>query len=228
MLAENKDMTRDVILRVSPKRNTLIVEEQKPGGAVAYKEISPLELYFAINDSYTSKDYLSSGFLPENCLHVSMNGVERSFILWNPELRADVAYGDTEYPDFPIPRLVFGIRMLDGGKVAECSIGVVADEKPSPETLMYSYPFSNVYEDGKVCSGNNIMPRYKKQTALRNFPRYLLGLPDNDDMYDSQKNKLGLGHRELMEHLKDKDPAYYYSDILVPNGKMLGDFICGR
>ena len=32
--AENKDLTRDIILRVSPKRNTLIVEEQKPGGAV--------------------------------------------------------------------------------------------------------------------------------------------------------------------------------------------------
>lgn len=228
MLAENKDLTRDVILRVSPKRNTLIVEEQKPGGAVAFKEISPLELYFAINNSYTSRDYLSSGFLPENCLHISMNGMERSFILWNPELRADIAYMNVEYPDFPIPRLVFGVRMLDGGKVAECSIGVVADETPSPGTLMYHYPFSNVYSDGKVCSGNNIMPRYRKQTALKNFPRYLLGLPDNDDMYDPEKNKLGLGHRELLEHLKDKEPAYYYSDILVPNGKTLDDFICGR
>lgn len=59
MLAENRDFTRDVILRVSPKRNTLIVEEQKPGGAVAFKEISPLELYFAINNGYTCKDYLS-------------------------------------------------------------------------------------------------------------------------------------------------------------------------
>ncbi len=30
---------------------------------------------------------------------------------------------------------------------------------------------------------------------------------------------------KLMEHLKDKDPAYYYSDILIPNGKTLRDFI---
>lgn len=228
MPAENKDLTRDVILRISPKRNTLIVEEQKPGGAVAFKEIAPMELYFALNSSYTSNDYLSSGFLPENCLHVSMNGSERHFILWNPELRADIAYGGTEYLNFPIPRLVFGVRMLEGGKVAECSIGVVADEKPSPETPMYYYPFSNVYADGRVCSGNNIMPRYRKQTALRNFPRYLLGLPDNDDMYSSKNNKLGLEHRELLEHLKDKEPAYYYSDILVSDGTTLGNFINGR
>lgn len=228
MPSENKDHTRDIILRISPTRNTLIVEEQKPGGAVSYKEISPLELYFAINNSYTSRDFLSSGFLPENCLHVSMNSVERHFVLWNPELRADITYKGVTYLNFPLPRLVFGVRMLEDGKVADCSIGVVADETPSPETPMFCYPFSNVYQDGKVCSGNNILPKYRKLTALKHFPRYLLELPDNDDMYDSAKNKLELGHRELLEHLKDKDPAYYYSNILIPNGETLGDFICRR
>ena len=225
---ENQDFTRDTILRVSPRRNTFIVEEQKPGGIVAYKEIDPVELYFAINGSYTSRDLLSSGFLPEHCLHVAMNSMERSFVLWNPELRADVAYYDREYPDFPLPRLVFGVRILETGRMADCSIGVAADETPTPETKMYHYPFSNVYDNGKVCAGNNVLPRYKKLTALKHFPRYLLGLPDNDDMYDRKKNRLELGHGELMEHLKDKDPAYYYSDILVPNGKTLMDFICGR
>ena len=86
MPAENKNDTREILLRISPTRNTLTVEVQKPGGTVAYKEISPTELYFAINNSYTSRDLLSSGFLPENCLHVSMNSMERHFILWNPEL----------------------------------------------------------------------------------------------------------------------------------------------
>lgn len=228
MPAENKNDTREILLRISPTRNTLTVEVQKPGGTVAYKEISPTELYFAINNSYTSRDLLSSGFLPENCLHVSMNSMERHFILWNPELRADIIYTDMKYPDFPLPRLIFGVRMLEDGKVAECSIGVVADEKPSPETPMFYYPFSNVYSDGRVCSGNNILPRYKKLAALRHFPRYLLELPDNDDMYDPTKNKLGLGHRELLEHLKDKDPAYYYSDILIPNGMTLDAFIHRR
>jgi hypothetical protein len=28
--------------------------------------------------------------------------------------------------------------------------------------------------------------------------------------------------------LKDKDPAYYYTNVLVPNGKKLEDFISGR
>ena len=117
--AENKDYSRDVILRLSPTRNTIIVEEQKPGGIAAYREIAPLELYYVINQSYASNDYLDSGFLPEHCLHLSMSATEKYFVLWNPELRADVIYGDREYPNFPIPSMVFGVRDLESGKVAE-------------------------------------------------------------------------------------------------------------
>lgn len=226
--AENKDYSRDVILRLSPTRNTIIVEEQKPGGIAAYREIDPLELYYVINQSYASNDYLDSGFLPEHCLHLSMSATEKYFVLWNPELRADVIYGDREYPNFPIPRMVFGVRVLENGKVAECSMGVVADETPTVDTPMFFYPFSNVHSDDRVCTGNNVLPRYRKISALRNFPRYLLGLPDNDDMYDREHNRLKLSHGELLEHLKDKDPAYYYTDILVSNGKTLGDFISRR
>ena len=34
--------------------------------------------------------------------------------------------------------------------------------------------------------------------------------------------------KELMELLRGKDPAYYYTDILVPNGRTLSDFINRR
>lgn len=140
-----------------------------------------MELYYIFNGSYASNESLDSGFLPENCLHVSVSGTQVTYVLWNPELRADIIYRDTEYQNFPIPRLVFGVRMLDNGKVVDCTLGVVADERPSESTQMYHYPFSNVYEDSRVCTGNNVLPRYKKRAAMRNFPRYLLGLPDNDD-----------------------------------------------
>ncbi len=222
------ELEDDVILRVSSARNTIILQEQKKDGTVSYREIDPIEFYFALNGSYAANDYLSSGFLPEHCLHVAMNATERRLVLWNPELRADVIYGDTEYTDFPLPRLVFGLRMLSDGKVADCSMGVVADEPPTEDTPMFYYPFSNVHEDGQVCTGNNVLPCYKKLSALKNFPRYLLGLPDNDDMFDRDKNRTNLDHKSLLEHLKDKDPAYYYSDILVSNGRTLGDFITRR
>ncbi|MCI9263276.1 MAG: hypothetical protein HFF06_01740 [Oscillospiraceae bacterium] len=224
-LIEMEKEKYDTVLRISPSGKTIIVETHRPGGIISYKEISPIDLYYVINGSYSSNMLLSSGFLPENCLHVSVSTAEKHFVLWNPELRADVTYRDTEYQNFPIPRMVFGVRMLDNGKIVECSIGVVADEKPTPETQMFCYPFSNVHSDGLVCTGNNSLPRCRKISALASFPRYLLGLPDNDDMYSCQNNRLDLDHRALMEHLKDKEPAYYYSDILIPSGKTLDDFI---
>ena len=42
------------------------------------------------------------------------------------------------------------------------------------------------------------------------------------------EQRLKLSHGELREQLKDKDPTYYYTDILVSNGKTLGDFISRR
>lgn len=52
-------------------------------------------------------------------------------------------------------------------------------------------------------------------------------MPNNDDNFDVRDNKLKLEYRDLLEHLKDKDPSYYYSDVLIPNGKTLKDFIGG-
>lgn len=55
---------------------------------------------------------------------------------------------------------------------------------------------------------------------------YILSLPDNDDRFNTQHNRLGLGHRDLMEHLCDKDRQYYYDHVLVPMpGVTLKNFI---
>ena len=107
-------------------------------------------------------------------------------------------------------------------------MGVIADEKPTLDTLMYYYPFSNVSgENGDICIGANALPRYKTPHTLANLPAFLLSIPNGDHSFSVLNNKLGLQYRDLLEHLKDKDPSYYYSDVLIPNGKTLKDFIGG-
>lgn len=74
----------------------------------------------------------------------------------------------------------------------------------------------------------NVLPHFKSQTQLSKFPRFLLGIPNNDDFFKESHNRLRMSHRELLEHLKDKEPSYYYTDVLVESGKTLSDFINGR
>ena len=154
---------------------------------------------------------------------VSENG-DRDFCLWHPHLHADISYFGTEYPDFPLPRLVFRFRVSQEGKVFDCRLGVVEDKPPAEDSAMFVYPFSNV-GGFHLCTGNNVLPVYKKTSALANLPGYLLQLPNNNDSFNPQNNKLHMPYRELLNHLKTKDPAYYYTDVLIPSRKTLKDFI---
>ena len=63
---------------------------------------------------------------------------------------------------------------------------------------------------------------------LSGLPYYILSMPDNDDYFKTGNNRLKANHRDLLEHLKDKDRQYYYDNILVTMpSKTLKDFIDG-
>lgn len=217
----------DILIRISPEQEKITIEEQA-GAVSTRKEVTRDSLLQCFKNSLqTDKIGYHSGFLPLNCLAVWQGAEHKKLVLWHPRLYADVAVYDTPYPNFPIPRMVFGFTVDQGGKVSRCRIGVVADEAPTPETIMFHYPFSNVSEGegGNLCAGSNEMPAYRKLHKAVNLPAFLLSIPNNMHNYFRTHNKLGLQYRDLMEHLKDKDPSYYYSDILIPNGHKLQDFI---
>ena len=50
-------------------------------------------------------------------------------------------------------------------------------------------------------------------------------MPNNDDHFSASHNQLKLEHRDLLEHLKDKSPDYYYEKVLIPSGRTLKNFI---
>ena len=220
-------MTKDgneIVIRISPQKGRICVEEDD-NGVISRKSIDQDGLLQCFKNSLKyQEDAYASGFLPLNTLAVSQRGDVRRFTVWYPRLYADVSLYDTSYPHFPIPRLVFSFSLSGEGKVSCCRLGVVADETPTPETVMYHYPFSNV-SGFHLCVGANTLPIYKKQYKAHHLPAFLLSIPNNMHSYSKTDNKLGMDYRELMEHLKDKDPSYYYTDILIPNGLTLQNFI---
>jgi len=196
---------------------------------ISRKEICPEDLFQAIIHATNRNSFISSGLLPKGCFSVEIceSGAKRYCLLCQQRY-ADITYHNTLYERFPLPKLVFGFQISELGKVSDCRVGVVADEDLKSSTEMFCYPFSNVTQSNfHLCTGNNVLPVYKTTGSISNLPGYLLRLPNNDDNFDVRDNKLKLEYRDLLEHLKDKDPSYYYSDVLIPNGKTLKDFIGG-
>lgn len=212
----------ELTLHIDPLKPVVKVEETV-AGIVSRKEIPADALYECIVSSIR-RDALCSGLLPPNCLAVTQTDQVREVVLWYPELRVDVSYYKTAYPNFPLPRLVFSFQVNRDGQVLDKRLGVIRDETPKANTPMFCYPFSNVNRSA-ICTGNNPLPKYNELRTIATLPRHILGLPNNDDMYDNKRNKLGMGYRDLLEHLKDRDPAYYYDEVLIPNGFTLKDFI---
>ena len=163
--------------------------------------------------------------LPKNALFYSCCPETGDFsaAMEYPYNKADITYMNTEYRDFPLPKLVFGFKVA-GKKIKKVYLGITGNGILRESSLMYTYPFSNVSKDFVLCTGGNALPEIKSPYSLSNMPDYILSLPDNDDYFNIRHNRLELGHRELMDHLSDKTPEYYYSDILIPSGKTLADF----
>lgn len=203
-----------------------ILLEIKEKGTIRTKMISVETLMDCLKGSVSGFTF-STGILPQNFVSVSVNtGKKQRYVVVEfQDERADITYRQTEFKDFPLPRLLFGFCLEESGRISRVNLGVPAQGKLKPDTPMYYYPFSNVSRFA-MCTGSNTLPHIKDLQQVQNLPYYILSFPDNDDHYTDRHNKPGLCHRELMEHLQDKDRQYYYDHILVPmEGVTLKNFL---
>lgn len=203
-----------------------ITVEEREDGVKSVKNIELNDLLVCIQSSLREIKPVYHAVLPKNALFYSCCPETGDFsaAIEYPYSKAAVTYMATEYPDFPLPRLVFGFKIGGSGKIRRVYSGVTESGILRENSKMFVYPFSNVSSDFSLCTGDNVLPAIKSPYSLSNMPDYILSMPDNDDHFEPKNNRLHLGHRELMEHLADKSPEYYYSDILIPSGKTLADF----
>jgi hypothetical protein len=215
----------EITVRIRPLTEEIFVEERRRG-MYSVKQILPAELLTLLKSGVKNGKCIDSGFLPENCLSMKIYDDKKDVALWRPAVPADVTYFDTLYERFPMPRLAFAFWLTPEGKTSNYRLAVMADEKPSPDTRLFEYPFSNVYNNSGICIGaSNEMPVHKSPRTLSALTDFILSLPNNDHNFTAARNRPGLGYRDLMEHLKDKDAAYYYDRVLIPSRFTLSDFI---
>ena len=211
----------ELVIRIS--ENGEIYVEDINNGVKGYKKVNPSVFLDCIRNSI-KVGAVSSGVLPEGTISYSAGeyGMKRICLVF-PERRCDISYKKTKYENFPLPRLVFGFELKDE-KIQSVNLGVVEEGILKPKSKMYVYPFSNV-SGFRLCCGGNRMPPIKSLHQLRSIMYYIMAMPNNDDHYTYDRTKLEMELGNLFETLKDKEPEYYYTDVLCDEGKTLQDFI---
>lgn len=216
----------EMVIRIAADER--ITVEETENGVKRVKQILPETLEKCIRAS--AQLQISSGLLPPGCLSYSESEAGGRYVtLLHPQERTDFFYYDTQYIDFPLPQLVFGFHITAEGRIHDVRLGVTErTARLKPGTRVYRYPFSNV-RGFQLCTGNNVLPQCRSLHTLASIPHFILSMPNNNDYFRAEDNQKRMDLRELLEHLKDKEPTYYYSDILLPmESSTLEDFIEGR
>ncbi len=189
------------------------------------KQIKPNDLVDCFQQSLM-RPQMSTGILPRGCISYMECENHYTYVcIQHIESRANISYMGTAYENFPLPKMVVGFLVSSEKRISKCRMGIVVNTNLlKPDTPMFSYPFSNV-TGFDLCTGQNVMPKCKDVYALSSLPAFILEMPNNNDHFKSHLNKQGLEMRDLLECLKDKEPDYYYNEVLIPNKFTLKDFI---
>ena len=210
----------EMVIRI--QTNGDIVVEDTENGVTQYKRVAPETFVDCVKRSIRV-GAVSSGILPAGAFYFSAGDGGQTVCVEFPSRRCDIVYEKTEYKDFPLPRLVFGFRLQEE-RILSVKLGVAEEGMLTPRTRMFVYPFSNV-SGFSLCCGGNRLPNIKSLHQLTGVMYFIMSMPNNNDHYRPGNTKLDLEFRELLETLRDKTPAYYYTDVLRESSHTLKDFI---
>lgn len=201
----------------------LVIDDYR-GKTIKHKVISA-NTFVKLIEKNTEISTINTGVLPDRCVSYSENHIGNKYVVVDVgRFRIDLTYEKTMYENFPIPRLLFGFYIDKDFRVTSVNVAVADLGILREDTKLYKYPFSNV-SGFDMCIGANAMPGIKSLRQLNGIPNYIFAMPDNNDRYSPSRTKLNMEYRNMLEFLKDKDEKFYYSDVLIPTGKTLSDFI---
>lgn len=135
---------------------------------------------------------------------IGANGA-KWYVMLRSEAPQDMILGDKKYKNIGMPKTLFAVKVFQG-KVAKVIIGCVKDEYINQDTIIYKYPFSNVFDTESVCWGGNMIGDFDVPTpgALIYLPEMFFAMPNNKDGYYSNNNSGKEYHELLKELLNEK------------------------
>ena len=194
-------------LLTKAKTNTLDIEMIHSLFQVTSKVAKREWVLEVLEQHIPKKKVYSSPLLPKNCFiyQEMMDGA----LIVGIEVEAqrfNINYHRKQFEDVGHPKLLF-LFTVRGQKVLGCRLVCVKDQVLTPETQLYRYPFSNVFEHTGTCWPDLKSYQIKSVAHLGTMPFAFLHSQNNDHAYS------GVNLGEKYHDLQGKD---FDHDTLAP------------
>ena len=187
----------DVTAKFSTKDlATVFVSITDENGMVESKAIRYQDFSDIINMSRMEEDLFRTGQLPKGYWdgYISVSNPSTfKVVVVVPEARRLLNYYGESF-EVPFPALTFLIATT-AGKVNVSKVFAVLGQNIAPESTLYHYPYGNVYDDGKICWGQNILDSLPSIRSVDGIVALFFGSETNDDLFKSSKYS---GQREMI------------------------------
>ena len=163
----------------------------KNGGSIV-KKVKYNDFITMLNDSveeggtvvsFSNKNW---GGIPDGLIDIAYQD-ESNFLalLQVPAELFIVQYCGEKY-SIPFPSLLFAVKVV-GQRVTGTRVYAVKDTKVTSESVLYHYPFGNVYADGHICWGGNSLPTVEGVKDAFKVPQIFYSAPTNSDLWKSEE-----------------------------------------
>lgn len=188
--------------------NTIV----KDGRSIIKKTIGFAHLIELLNLSCKSS-FTTIGELPVGYVNGRLAINAFTCLLLIPGRKAIFNHFGKDYL-IPYPNLLFYFNCKNG-KLKDSKVFSIKDETYSDKTILYNYPFSNVYESGDICWGDSIFPKLSTMKDLENVVNIFLSSSNNNDLYSKLKTNLNLSLDKLLTQLDSENT--FPTNILTPS-----------
>ncbi len=193
-----------VIVSVIDSESTDVVVRIEDKGTEVLKTISFQEYRNACNNVMLNGERVPRiGQLPHGFFNGgSLDGVQEA-IIRIPKGKRPIHYMGKEFI-IPFPDVVFHF-VTEQGKPKTTKVWF-ADDKG----VLYHYPFGNVYDDGRICWGANVLPHIADLKEMERLVSIFFDATTNNDLYKSpcvtlDGKEVQLNQRDYIEYVSRLD-----------------------
>lgn len=135
------------------------------------------------------------------------------YVIYRKPTRENLVLRGKTYENVGVPAMIFGVLIINN-RISKCNVACVKTDKVTEDTDLYRYPFSNIFNYGGVCWGNNQMSsiNFSKIDEILYIPDMFIAMPNSEHSYDKSNNSEE-DYEDLLEKSQNKD---FDNDILIP------------